>query len=470
MIASRSVKIISFLLATVAVGAVCPDGAAPFVGRAFADDNVLPSGPDQNCASNAPLQTTAEDLDEARYDPSTIGRGDKVKLSFYEVLEPLDDKWGADRQRLQEPTKGIQLRVELSKEYLVKEDGAISIPILGAFAVEGLHATEVQKNLGEAFDKFLGRKGFVDIVNVAKQPVYVTGRVKTSGAFDYTPGMTVLHAVALAGGFDIPAIEPWQVAEITREAEHQQLALDRAVRMVARASAINDLKTSETATVPAELAELAGKEKAAGIVSEEFLPRRLAMQSRVADEKSLKAAVDSAAWDLNLRQGRMPLLDQAIALRQDRLVGLSKLAQSGTLGKPILIQAQSELLDVQDRRQETLMSIDVAKDRLNKAMQDLQASQAQADIAQQKDLLEAKSEAAKAKAEGESSVRLMKTMTKTVLASAAAQEPDFEIVRRAKCNVSIIHASETTLLEPGDLVQAKTISSKANAETASEAN
>jgi hypothetical protein len=128
------------------------------------------------------------------------------------------------------------------------------------------------------------------------------------------------------------------------------------------------------------------------------------------------------------------------------------------------------LLDVQDRRQETLMSIEVAKDRLSKATQDLQASQAQATIAQEKDLLEAKSEAAKAQSEGDSSLRLMKAMTKVALASPAAQEPDFEIVRRSKCNVSVIHASETTLLEPGDLVQAKTVSNKANAETAFDAN
>jgi hypothetical protein len=29
--------------------------------------------------------------------------------------------------------------------------------------------------------------------------------------------MTVLHAIALAGGFDKAQMEPWQIAEMTRE-------------------------------------------------------------------------------------------------------------------------------------------------------------------------------------------------------------------------------------------------------------
>lgn len=39
------------------------------------------------------------------------------------------------------------------------------------------------------------------LANVPDPQVYVLGNVKTGGAFAFTPGMTVLHALALAGGF-----------------------------------------------------------------------------------------------------------------------------------------------------------------------------------------------------------------------------------------------------------------------------
>ena len=191
-------------------------------------------------------------------------------------------------------------------------------------------------------------------------------------------------------------------------------------------------------------------------VSEELAPRRpsLACNLFVAEDKALKASVDAAAWDLDLRKGRMPLLEQSIALRQDRLAGLSKLAQSGNLGRPVLLQAQSELLDVEDRRQETLMSVDVAKDRLSKAQEDLQAHQAGNAVTYERDLLEARAEANKAVSEGDSAISMMRTIAKTALASPAAQGTKFFIIRRSKGNTSVIQASETTPLEPGDLVQA----------------
>jgi len=239
--------------------------------------------------------------------------------------------------------------------------------------------------------------------------------------------------------------------------------------MIARTVAIEASHSSQPVTIPRELADLAGQETAAVRVSEELAPRRLAMQSFVTEDKALKASVDAAAWDLDLRKGRMPLLEQSIALRQDRLAGLSKLAQSGNLGRPVLLQAQSELLDVEDRRQETLMSVDVAKDRLSKAQENLQMHQAENAVTYERDLLEARAEANKAVSEGDSAISMMKTIAKTALASPAAQGTKFFIIRRSKGNTSVIQASETTPLEPGDLVQAGSMG-KTSEVTAFDAN
>jgi polysaccharide biosynthesis/export protein ExoF len=313
---------------------------------------------------------------------------------------------------------------------------------------------DLQKQLESAFAEFLGRKGFVDIAAIAKQPVYVVGKVKNSGIFEYTPGMTVLHAIALAGGFDNTPVEAWQVTELSHATERVQISLDRTARMIARAVAIDAAGSSKPPVVPPELSELTGQDKAAAQISEELAPRKLAKKSLATDLKTLQASIESAAWDLDLRKQRMPLLDQSIALRQDRLVGLSKLSQSGFLGRPVLIQAQSELLEVEDRRQETLMSIDVAQDRLNKAKQELQTRQSTAGIDDEKDMLDARSEAAKAVSEGESAIGVIKAITKTALASPAAEGAKFYIIRHSKGTASVVRADETTLLQPGDLVQA----------------
>ena len=100
------------------------------------------------------------------------------------------------------------------------------------------------------------------------------------------------------------------------------------------------------------------------------------------------------------------------------------------------------------------MSIDVAKDRLNRAQQELRAHESKAAIADEKDLLEARVEVDKAVSEGNSAIAVMKATAAATLASPAAQDIRFVIVRRSNGGSSVIQASGTTLLEPGDLVQA----------------
>ena len=78
------------------------------------------------------------------------------------------------------------------------------------------------------------------------------GKVKNSGSFGYTPGITVLHAIALAGGFDNTPMEPWQVAELSRQAEQVQQALDHAVRMIARTVAIEASRSAQSVTIRAQ--------------------------------------------------------------------------------------------------------------------------------------------------------------------------------------------------------------------------
>jgi len=96
----------------------------------------------------------------------------------------------------------------------------------------------------------------------------------------------------------------------------------------------------------------------------------------------------------------------------------------------------------------------VAKDRLNKAQQELRAHQSAAAIADEKDLLEARVEADKAVSDGNSAIAVMKATAAAALASPAAQDTKFIIIRRSNGGSSVIRASGTTLLEPGDLVQA----------------
>jgi len=113
--------------------------------------------------------------------------------------------------------RGILQRPELTGEYTVQEDGTISVPLLGFIPVANRSAQQVHDDLLESFNQLLGRKGMVNILSLERAPVYVLGPVRNPGSFKYASGMTILHAIALAGGLDRGSNDPWQKIEAVRE-------------------------------------------------------------------------------------------------------------------------------------------------------------------------------------------------------------------------------------------------------------
>lgn len=89
----------------------------------------------------------------------------------------------------------------LSGEFIVSANGSISMPLIEPVAVSGRSLAEAQERIEQAL-----RKGFMGEPNVAVEvleyrPFFIIGEVKEPGSYAYMADMTVLHAVAIAGGF-----------------------------------------------------------------------------------------------------------------------------------------------------------------------------------------------------------------------------------------------------------------------------
>ena len=96
----------------------------------------------------------------------------------------------------------------LSGEFLVDPSGNLSMPLIGTVPAGGATA----KMLATRVEDVLKRSGYlrdpkVAIEILSYRPFYVLGEVKQPGEFSYTTGMTVLSAVARAGGYDYRARE-----------------------------------------------------------------------------------------------------------------------------------------------------------------------------------------------------------------------------------------------------------------------
>lgn len=115
----------------------------------------------------------------------------------------------ADAYRL-EPGNKVRVQVfnqtNLSGDFTLDPAGNISMPLIGNIPSAGI----TSRVLGERIADQLKRDNYmqdprVGVEVVTFRPFYVLGEVRQPGEFPYMTGMTVLSAIARAGGYDYRA-------------------------------------------------------------------------------------------------------------------------------------------------------------------------------------------------------------------------------------------------------------------------
>ena len=90
---------------------------------------------------------------------------------------------------------------ELSGEFVVSGAGVISVPLIGDVPAQGRTVAEVQRAVEEALRSRYILDPQVSAEVLTYRPFYVLGEVNRPGTYPYASGLTVLNAVATAGGF-----------------------------------------------------------------------------------------------------------------------------------------------------------------------------------------------------------------------------------------------------------------------------
>ena len=90
---------------------------------------------------------------------------------------------------------------ELSGEFVVSSAGLLSIPLAGDIPAKGRTIQDIRRSVEDAL-----RAGYILNPQVSAEvltyrPFYVLGEVNKPGTYPYAAGLTVLNAVATAGGF-----------------------------------------------------------------------------------------------------------------------------------------------------------------------------------------------------------------------------------------------------------------------------
>lgn len=103
------------------------------------------------------------------------------------------------------PNDSLRIEVfgeaDLTTQTEVNGQGMVKFPLLGELRIGGKTVQEAEQYLMELLKAGYLNNPKVTVYIVRHRNVYVSGEVKSPGAYPYEEGLTVLKAVTLAGGF-----------------------------------------------------------------------------------------------------------------------------------------------------------------------------------------------------------------------------------------------------------------------------
>jgi polysaccharide export outer membrane protein len=106
----------------------------------------------------------------------------------------------------------------LTGEFRVSDSGTIALPLLGEVRASGLtpDALAARITSGLVSGNFYTAPS-VSVEVTTYRPIFVLGEVSKPGQYPYQPGMTVVTAAAVAGGFTYRAISDYASVVRTRD-------------------------------------------------------------------------------------------------------------------------------------------------------------------------------------------------------------------------------------------------------------
>jgi protein involved in polysaccharide export with SLBB domain len=415
---------------------------------------------------------SAEDLvlhpaaEQAALPPSTVQArtafaiGDTLRITFFERFG--DNMAGVDAGVL----SALVERSELTGEYIIQQDGFIFLPLIGPVQTAMLTSPQLEDTLKKQFKDLFNGEVAVAIQLTAREPVYVAGAIPQPGHFPYVPGMTVLHALALAGASDRIDGDQWRQLDLVRERERVRQAESRLKGVLARASVLTDETHRSSSRLFEQLRNVAGPRAAEDLRAEASALRDL-------ERNGVEARRAARATMLTSLSAERALIEQSIADAEETMMEkiqrvdvLNELRRRGATTDQNVHVARSELSNARAAWNE----LRAAMTRLERNITEVQLQERDDEIAQQiaveRELQTLRATVAQEEATRSSLAQVLARVATLDTATFAEGEGHMrmEIVRRTPDGLEHLPAHSFTEMHPGDMLNI--ISAKDERQTA----
>ncbi|NOJ43321.1 polysaccharide biosynthesis/export family protein [Bradyrhizobium australiense] len=358
-------------------------------------------------------------------------------------------------------------QAELSGDMLVDGAGNILLPLVGPIEVKDLTTMECQNLVRDRLADGILRRPSVSVRISEFRPLYILGDVRAPGAYPFRYGSTVQSAVAVAGGFGLAQlVEATAVSEFLLADERvRQLSFQRQALLVRRArlEAQRDGAKSFSPPAPQDLAE------GASMFGERGTQQRVS--SIVADETDTfqmqKAILEH---QLDLLSSQKPRLEKEIESFSGQITAAKKQLevvkqhadQYSRLVKQGLGVANSELqLRLMEANQESelwRLTTQVLRLQMEAGELDVKIYEAEASFKRQliAELREVRERVRDLDITLPSAreIREVKLRQAGSMVGAEAAR-SVSVTRNRNGQATVLQATETTTLEPGDIIDVR---------------
>jgi protein involved in polysaccharide export with SLBB domain len=362
-----------------------------------------------------------------------LGAGDVIRVSVYE-------------------------RSDLSGEFLIRSNGTIMMPIVGAVTAANLTIEQVEAAVAAALRAHALAEANAIVEPVSLRPFFIIGDVTNQGKYSYFPGMRVIEAIALAGGYRTIDTAYFQVRNDLSKARadfevltnEYRTDLARKARLEAERDGLSDIAFSDEMTSQKDnpaVADLLDSERKI------FQQRKESLESQAKHIEAQKAQFQKESASLD---AVMQAHATQISLLKPQVDAIQKLVDKGNALRSQLLDLQITYANVESLRLEASVNSVRAKERFSEL--DAQLASAESDrradvLAQLHDVQHEIPDVLSRLAAAKDLLFLAGELAKTDATTPAGPRVDPTIIRTTANGPTEVQATEDTPVLPGDVIK-----------------
>jgi len=348
-------------------------------------------------------------------------------------------------------------RKDLSGKFRITTDGTIDVPLLGTLPVAGATRAEAKTVLTEAVMHASVQSTDISLEVARWRPLYVVGEVNKPGALPFEPGMTVLHALAVAGGFYRPGNSTSVIVDSSRAHKDLQEAKLQLVQALARRARMEaEVDGRKRAEAPKALEEFVDQPLSEKLMAAE---NRILARSRLSlrtQDASLRKQIGHASSERVAYQQQLAKVEQQIDLTNQELARIKHLAERGLTPQTRVLQLQRQVADLESEGREIVADVSRSQRVLAITRREHARLEIERRLKVERELLKADADILLAQQKiraAQALLRQLTSLSSQMLKAPSEPSASYKVMRVISGKMASFYVTETALLCPGDVIQ-----------------